>query len=166
MLKLDFIDKALRHFVYNFPSHFVYNYSKKMFLVLYLINWTNLILWLSVRLKIFGNMYIVIICFSVCDVINFEINIGFVIKPFYYMTKKFRTKTWMSLAQKEFFRWNEKHFSLFLKGISVARNCLRECTLKDHRWFFVSYVNFFRTSPGEYFWKHLETKKYCFLNQR
>ena len=39
-------------------------------------------------LEIFGNMYIVIICFLVCDIISFEIKLSFLIKPFSYMTKK------------------------------------------------------------------------------
>ena len=43
-------------------------------------------------LEIFGNMYIVIICLLVCDIINFEIKLSFLIKPFSYMTKKVRTK--------------------------------------------------------------------------
>ena len=37
-------------------------------------------------------MCIVIICFLVSDVINFEINLSFLIKPFFYMTKKVKTK--------------------------------------------------------------------------
>ena len=39
-------------------------------------------------LEILGNMCIVIIDFPVCDVINFEINYDFLIKPFLYVTKK------------------------------------------------------------------------------
>ena len=33
-------------------------------------------------------MYIVIICFPVYDVINFEIDFWFLINPLFYMTKK------------------------------------------------------------------------------
>ena len=33
-----------------------------------------------------------IVCFPGCDVINFEINLIFLIKPFFYMTKKSRQK--------------------------------------------------------------------------
>ena len=32
------------------------------------------------------------VCFSVCVVINFEINLVFLIKPFFYMTKTARQK--------------------------------------------------------------------------
>ena len=37
-------------------------------------------------------MCIVIVCFLVFDVINFKINLIFLIKPFFYMTKKSRQK--------------------------------------------------------------------------
>ena len=32
------------------------------------------------------------------------------------------TKTWISRELKEFFRWNKKHFSLFLKGDHLVKN--------------------------------------------
>ena len=37
-------------------------------------------------------MCIMIVCFPDCDVINFENNLSFLIKPFFYITKKVRTK--------------------------------------------------------------------------
>ena len=45
---------------------------------------------LHLRLEIPGNMYILIICFPIYDVINFRINISFLIKIF--LTKKVRRK--------------------------------------------------------------------------
>ena len=33
-------------------------------------------------------MYIAIAGFHVCDIMNYEINLIFLIKPFFYMTKK------------------------------------------------------------------------------
>ena len=47
--------------------------------------------------------------------------------PFFYTTKTSRQKfKYLENENKRsFFRWNKKHFSLFLKGISVAKNCLR-----------------------------------------
>ena len=38
-------------------------------------------------------MCIAIVCFQGCDVINFEINLIFQIKSFFYMTKKLRKKS-------------------------------------------------------------------------
>ena len=43
-------------------------------------------------LEILGNMYITIVCLPSCDVIKFEINLVFFIKPFCYMTKKSKQK--------------------------------------------------------------------------
>ena len=72
------------------PTHFVYGFLRKMFLMLYPYKWPNFIVWLSLLLEILGNMCIVIICFACDDIINFEINLKFLIKPFSYMTKKVR----------------------------------------------------------------------------
>ena len=70
----------------------MYDFSRKLFLILRFINWPNFIVWMLLFLEILGNMYIVIICFPVRDVINFEINLGFLNKPFFYMTKNVGTK--------------------------------------------------------------------------
>ena len=42
--------------------------------------------------EILGNICIAIICFPGCDVVNFEINLIFLIKIFFYMTKKSKQK--------------------------------------------------------------------------
>ena len=39
-----------------------------------------------------GNMCIAIVCFTGCDVINFEIYLIFLIRPFFYMTENLRQK--------------------------------------------------------------------------
>ena len=59
-----------------------------MFLLTYSITWLNFVVWLSLLLEMLGNMCIAIVCFPGCDVINFGINYIFLIKPFFYMTKK------------------------------------------------------------------------------
>ena len=59
MLNLDFLDKGLGIVS---PVHFVYDFSKKNFLMLYSINWSNLIVWLALLLEILGTMYISIVC--------------------------------------------------------------------------------------------------------
>ena len=74
------------------PSHFVYDFSRKMFLMLYSINWPNFIVWLPSLLEISGNMCIKNVCFPGYDVINFEINLIFLISGFFYMTKNSRQK--------------------------------------------------------------------------
>ena len=63
-----------------------------MFLMLYYINWPIFIVWLSLLLEILGSMCIAIVYFPGCDVINFEINLIFLIKPFLYIIIKSRQK--------------------------------------------------------------------------
>ena len=41
-----------------------------------------MIVLLPLFIEIFGNMFIVIVFYPVCDVINFEIYLSFLIKPF------------------------------------------------------------------------------------
>ena len=42
--------------------------------------------------EISGNTFIVTVCVPVCGVINFEIYLRFLMKPFSYITKKFMMK--------------------------------------------------------------------------
>ena len=66
-------------------------------------------------------MFIVIISFPDCDIINFEINLIFLIKPFSYMTKKSQDKNLQIWEQKELLKWSEKRFSSFLKAFHRSR---------------------------------------------
>ena len=75
---------------YSFSTTFCAWFFKKMFFMLYSTNWPNFIVWLHLLFEISGNACIAIACFSGCDVINFEINLIFLIKSFFYMTKKSR----------------------------------------------------------------------------
>ena len=43
------------------PPYSMYGFSRKIFLMLYSINWLNFILWLPLLLEILGNMCIAII---------------------------------------------------------------------------------------------------------
>ena len=46
--------------------------------------------WLPLLCEILGNMFIVIVCWPGWDVINFEINLVFLIKPFFLDDQKFK----------------------------------------------------------------------------
>ena len=70
------------------PNSFSAWFLRKIFLVLYLINWPNFIAWLPLILEILGNLCILIICCPACEVINFGINHSFLIKWFSYIAKK------------------------------------------------------------------------------
>ena len=71
MFNFDFLENGLE---IAFVANFVYGFSRKIFLML-----------LS---EILHNMCIATVCFSSCDVMNFEINLIFQIKPFFNMNKK------------------------------------------------------------------------------
>ena len=65
---------------------FADDFARKIFHMLCSINWPYFNDWLSILLEILSNMYIKTICCSVCDVINFDINLSFLIKSFFYLT--------------------------------------------------------------------------------
>ena len=61
------------------PSQFVNDFLGKMFLILYSLNWPSFIVWWPLLHETLGNMCFAIVCFSGCDVINFEVNFIFLI---------------------------------------------------------------------------------------
>ena len=72
-------------------------------------------------------MCITIVCLPGCDVIKFEINLIFLIKPFSYIIKKSRQKLKYLENEKSFGREIKSIFIVF-KGLSAGKNCLRpEC---------------------------------------
>ena len=89
MLNFDFLKKDLG--LVSLP-HFVYDFSRKMFLMLYSINWGNFIVSRPLLLEILDNTCFETICFPVYDVIRFQFNLSFLIKPFFYLTMRVRTK--------------------------------------------------------------------------
>ena len=58
MLNFDYLDKRLGKVS---PPHFAYGCPRKMFLMLYYINWPNFIAWFPLPLEILGNMCIAIV---------------------------------------------------------------------------------------------------------
>ena len=89
MLNFDFLDKGLGIVS---PAHFAYDFSTKMFVMLYSINWPNFIVWLPLLLVILGSICIAIVYYSGCDIMDFEINIMFLIEPFFLHAEKPMTK--------------------------------------------------------------------------
>ena len=59
MLNFDFLDKGLGIVS---PAHFVYDFSTKLFLMLYSINWPNFIAWLPLLLEILIKQYVYCNC--------------------------------------------------------------------------------------------------------
>ena len=89
MLNFDFLEKGIGIVS---PPYFVYNFSRKVFLILYSINWPNFIVWLPLHPSILGNMCTAIVYFPDCDIMNFEINLIFLIKHLLCMVKIYRQK--------------------------------------------------------------------------
>ena len=75
--------------------------------------------------EILINICIALVCEPSCDVTNFEINLIFLIKPFFYITKKSRRKLKYLDKAKRFQKKKKKKFFIIFKGVSVAKNCFR-----------------------------------------
>ena len=119
MLNFDFSEKSL--WIVS-PPHCMSDFSRKRFLMLYFTKWSNFIVWLPLHFNILGNMCIAAVFYPDSDVIKFEINFIFIIKPFFYMTKKPRWK-FKDLKNKESF-WGEI-ISIFHQELSVVKGCVR-----------------------------------------
>ena len=89
MLNFVFLEKSLGIVS---PPHFMYDFLRKMFLMLYFINCPYFIVSLPLLLEILINMCIAIACEPCCNVIIFLINLVFLIKSFFFMTKKSKQK--------------------------------------------------------------------------
>ena len=94
MLNFDFLDKGLGKVS---PAHFVSDFSTKIFLMLYPINWPNFMAWVPLLVELLGNICIAVICWPGCDVMDLEINLIFeinliLIKPFFLHDQKVMTK--------------------------------------------------------------------------
>ena len=124
MLNFNFPEKGLGLVS---PPHVVHDFPRKMFLMLYSINWPNVIVWLPLLLEILGNMCITNVCYPGC-----EMNRIFLIKLFCYMTKKSRQK-FKYLENKKSF-WDE--IKSIFHHFQRAFNCQKlfqtwECAFKQ-----------------------------------
>ena len=86
--------------------HFLHDFRRKTFLLLYFINWPNFIVWLLLLREVLTNMCIAIVSFRGCDVINFEINLIFLIKPYLSTWPKSQDKNLNILRTKRAFKVN------------------------------------------------------------
>ena len=99
--------------------HFLHNFWREIFLLLYSIYLPNFIVWLPLLCEILGNIYIAIICKPVCDVMNFEVNLIFLINPFFL--------TW---PKRAFNQANNTHF--FGRWESDFNNTIKwKCNLEN-----------------------------------
>ena len=85
MLKFNFLKKSLK---LDSPSYLLNDFLREILVIFYLLtNQISLSGWLSLLIKISGNMWIVIVCYPVYYVMNFETYLRFLVKVFSYMTK-------------------------------------------------------------------------------
>ena len=90
---------------------FLHDLWRKTLFLLYSINWPNFIVWLLLLREVLGNMGIVTDNYAGYYILNFEIKIIFLIKPFFLHKQKSRDKTLnilRSWERKELLRWNKK----------------------------------------------------------
>ena len=100
--------------------HFLHDFWREIFLLLYSINWPNFIFWLLLLREILGNLSIVIICWLVCDVIDFEINLIFLTKPFLQWPKN-QDKNLNFLWMKRAFKIKYKTVFIIFKVLSLKQ---------------------------------------------
>ena len=99
--------------------------------MLYSINQPNFMAWLPLLLEILGNMCIAIVCYPGCDVMDFEINLIILIKPFFYMRKKSRQKLRYLENEKSFLGEIKSIFHHFLRAFSYQKSSQTlECGFK------------------------------------
>ena len=129
MFNFDFIEKGLG--IASVPD-FMYNFFKKMFLMLYSVNWPNFIAWLTLLFKILVNMCIAFVCQPGCVVIDFEVNLIFLIKPFSYITKM-PIQKFKYLENKKSFKGEIKNiFHLFKRAFRCQKlSQTLECVFKE-----------------------------------
>ena len=72
--------------------HFLHNLWRKIFFLIWSINWQSFIVWLLFLPEILGNMCIAIVCKPGCEVMNLEMNL-FQIKAFFLHDQKVMIKT-------------------------------------------------------------------------
>ena len=77
--------------------------------------------WLPLVLEIFGNMYMYCNClFSILWRLSFEINLRFLIKPFFNITKMSGEKQ-IFQERNRLLTWNKKNFFIIFEELSLKQ---------------------------------------------
>ena len=97
--------------------HFLHGFWTKLFLSLYSIDWPNFIVWLPLHREILGSMCVITVYWPGCDVVNFEIKLLLLIKPFFLLDQKVKTKR----KRKEILRWIKSIFYQFSRAFSCQK---------------------------------------------
>ena len=93
------------------------SYKSPYLILFYFINWPDFIVWLPLIRGMLDNICVLIVCQPGCDVISFEINLIFLIRLFFYMTKKSKQNVINYVINESFIeQLAEKHVTLFKFG--------------------------------------------------
>ena len=77
---------------------------------------TIFFVWLSLLFELSSNTFIVIVIFPICDAINWNLP-EFSYQTVFLHDQKSKDKNLNNLREKRLLRWNNEHFSSFVKGI-------------------------------------------------
>ena len=127
------------------PPHFTYDFSRKVFLFLYSTNWPNFTVWLLLVLEILSKIFVVIICYPVCDFINFEISLSFLMNPIFNIIKNSGQK-WLK-NEKSLYHEIRSIFHHFWSGFIEANKS-----------------NFF--GRWEYDFKYIRRERSCLISHQ
>ena len=144
----------------SFLPHFVNDFTRKVFLMLYYINWPNFVVFFLLLLKIFDNICFSIACFQACDVINSEIKLVFLVKLFCYMTRKSRQKFKYIENEKSFWGGIKSIFRHFEKALSCQKlSQTWECALKSFARIWTGTLVTYHVSRTKIYWIVKKSKK-------
>ena len=120
MLNLDFLQMGLE---LASPPYFVYNFSRKVFCILYSINWPNFVVWLPLHFRYWG---ICVLQLFVSKVLTSKM------LKFTWTFQSGRFSTWPKNQDKITYLENEKSFQgeikiffIIFQSFSVAKNYQR-----------------------------------------
>ena len=127
--------------------------------------------WLPLLCEILGNMFTVIVCWPGWDVINFEINLVFLIKPFFLHDQKFKANN-CHILRTEGFKMKWKAFFTIFKGplLKQIKNLEDESpSLNSHKKSYLKYLQVKVVKKLNGSWKlyrPLKSFSFCFPWQK
>ena len=101
-------------------SQFLHNFWRNFFFLVMYYTFTKFHCLVAFTLWDIGQYLYCNCLLTRLHVMNFEINLTFLIKPFFLHDQKVMIKL-DYLQQKELLRWNKKHFFIIFKGLSMKQ---------------------------------------------
>ena len=117
LFNFDFLEKGLG--IVSLP-HFLYDFSRKIFLTLYSINWPNFIVWSPLLLR-YWKLCFAIICFPGCDIIIFKVSLIYFSSSRFSTWQKSQDKNWNILRTNRAFKTKNHIFHHFSRVIQLPQ---------------------------------------------